>query len=68
MSEETLAVYTLSEARVLATERLPGECILAIRSGRDVTHYALPVADLAALAERLRQDALLLAQGGAATS
>jgi hypothetical protein len=60
MTSQTLTVYTLAEARVFTASSMPGECILAIRSGSETTHYALPIEDLARLAERLRQDAMLL--------
>ena len=60
MTSDKLIVYRLAEARILTASSMPGECILAIRSGSETTHYSLAIEDLARLAERLRQDAMLL--------
>jgi hypothetical protein len=38
----------------------PQTVVLQLSSGSHVAHYCLPIADLAALAERLRRDAMLL--------
>ena len=60
MTDKILTVYNFAEARVFTSPTMPGECILAIRSGTETTHYAMNIEDLAGLAERLRQDAKLL--------
>ncbi|NGM46407.1 hypothetical protein G5B31_12765 [Rhodobacter sp. SGA-6-6] len=60
MTDKTLTIYSFAEARVFTAPSMPGECILAIRSGTETTHYAMSIEDLAGLAERLRQDAMLL--------
>ena len=58
--DDEITIYELSEVRVLNPRTEPGLVVLAIRSGKETTHYAMTLEDLAGLADRLRQDAIIL--------
>ena len=62
--DDEIAVYRLTEARVLTPRDGRDLVILAIKSGTETTHYGMSLADLCALAERLSLDALMLGQIG----
>jgi len=55
-----VTILALREARVLTVRSDPGIVVLALRSDGETVHFAMTLDDLAALADRLRQDALLL--------
>ena len=63
MNDE-MTIYTLTEAQISRVRTEPDTVILAMSAGRNVTHYAMTVADLAGLSKRLSDDVTLLQGGG----
>jgi hypothetical protein len=59
-SDDETPVRVLTEIRCMTVRGEPQTVVLQLSSGSHVAHYCLPIADLAALAERLRRDAMLL--------
>ena len=62
MSDDII-LYRLAEARVFVVRAEPGNLVLALTHGTDVTHYGMTVDELDRLAKRLTADVKLL-QGG----
>lgn len=57
---EEITIHRLTAARVFAVRSMPGHAVIEIASGDEEIHFSLTVQGLADLAERFRQDALLL--------
>lgn len=65
MDDFWIDLRELTEVRTLVSRSDPAMCALALRSGGEVRHYELSVADLARLGERLKRDAeLIIGTGG----
>lgn len=55
-----IILYRLAEARVFVIPNEPGNLVLGLKSGTDVTHYGMTVDELDGLAKRLTADVKLL--------
>ena len=58
-----IILYRMEAARVLVIPNEPGNLVLAVTSGSDVTHYVFTIDELGELARRLTDDVRLMQAG-----